>query len=237
MGFSARLSELTNDAGFITAAQAAAAAPVQSVNGATGAVDMEQLLTGQTSSISTYPTKCGRYAVYSDIFANMNPDSSYGWLTISGGGSYAEHRFIDSHGNVYFGWGNPSTEPSTWGKLSDNRYKSGDTFTASGAVFAGVIIGAGRQFKFLVPVSKKLTDITTITVSALTGRIAGVAGLVDGATGTSYDWLTSAYTVTASRSNTDYLAYVTIAKTTAFSNATSGTNANIEIGSITLTFS
>ena len=62
-------SDLTNDSGFITAAQAAAAAPVQSVNGQTGAV-----------VIPTTPTW-----YYEELSVSGNGDNNY-YYTVNGDG-------------------------------------------------------------------------------------------------------------------------------------------------------
>ena len=108
-------SDLTNDSGFITAS----GAPVQSVNGATGAVTMAQLMYKDVSSASSYPSNYGMYAVIANIFSNMTPQSYYGVLTIEGVGSYQRHLFTSSQNEVWEGWREAATvaEPSNWERL------------------------------------------------------------------------------------------------------------------------
>lgn len=112
-----RLSELQNDVGYITASEA----PVQSVNGKTGAITISDLMGLSASAATTYPTKAGMYAVTANIFSNLSPTQYYGLLTIENVGNYQRHIF-QSAGNrdIYIGWREASTvaEPSTWTNLA-----------------------------------------------------------------------------------------------------------------------
>lgn len=75
-------SELTNDAGFVNATQAAAAAPVQSVNGQTGAVTYAapvQSVNGQTGNVSAIPSGGNS----GDVLVKSNAtDYATGWQSV-----------------------------------------------------------------------------------------------------------------------------------------------------------
>lgn len=114
-------SDLTNDSGFITAA----GAPVQSVNGYTGAVTVGQLMNGGGEA-TAYPTATGRYAVVANIFSNMSPASFWGVLTIEKYGTFQRHLFTSSQNEVWEGWRESGTvaEPSAWVKIASNQWLS-----------------------------------------------------------------------------------------------------------------
>lgn len=114
-------SDLTNDSGYITAA----GAPVQSVNGYTGAVTVGQLMNGGGEA-SSYPTATGRYAVVANIFSNMSPASFWGVLTIEKYGAFQRHLFTSSQNEMWEGWRESSTvaEPPAWVKIASNQWLS-----------------------------------------------------------------------------------------------------------------
>lgn len=116
-----RLSQLVNDTGFINAAQAAAAAPVQSVNEHTGDVTITDIMTRRANQATAYPTTSGAWSVASNIFSNLTAASYYGILTIENNGSYQRHIFNNMSGQVFVGWTDNAntTEPATWSSLTE----------------------------------------------------------------------------------------------------------------------
>lgn len=94
-----------------------------------------------------------------------------------------------------------------------------ETSTASNPLsgFMSTISNVARTLYLEFVTEKSLENITTITVTVLTGQLFGVAGALDG--GTSTDFTSGQYTATAIKlSNTR--VRITITKSTAFSNAT-----------------
>ena len=116
-----RLSQLINDTGFINVAQAAAAAPVQSVNEHTGDVTITDIMTRRANQATAYPTTSGAWSVATNIFSNLTPASYYGILTIENNGNYQRHIFNNMSGQVFVGWTDNAniTEPATWSILSE----------------------------------------------------------------------------------------------------------------------
>ena len=83
-----KVSDLTNDSGFVDASGAAAAAPVQSVNGATGAVTVptptynQTTITSGTHDLNDYTTP-GLYYFSSGTTLSNAPNSAVnGWLIV-----------------------------------------------------------------------------------------------------------------------------------------------------------
>lgn len=103
------LSELSNDAGFVNAAGAAAAAPVQSVNGATGAVTVpvptynQTNITSGTHDLNDYTTP-GLYYFSSGATLTNAPNSAVnGWLWVLAANNSVRKQIWIRHGS------NPNT--------------------------------------------------------------------------------------------------------------------------------
>lgn len=83
--------------------------------GASTAAAAVQNLFASGSSVTSYPTKPGIYRTTgTNIFQHMTPYSSYGVLVIFKV-TYAAHFYVDSYGNLYYGYsGGTFAEPSKW---------------------------------------------------------------------------------------------------------------------------
>lgn len=83
--------------------------------GASTAAAAVQNLFASGSSVTSYPTKPGIYRTTgTNIFKNMTPYGSYGVLIIFKV-TYAAHFYVDSYGNLYYGYsGSTFAEPSKW---------------------------------------------------------------------------------------------------------------------------
>lgn len=92
--------------------------PVKVTQGGTDATTIlgavQNLFDTGATPITQYPNKPGIYMTTSNIFAHMNPASSYGVLVIFKD-VYGMHLYLDSNTNLYFGFsGDTFGEPSTW---------------------------------------------------------------------------------------------------------------------------
>lgn len=76
-------SDLINDSGFVTAAQAAAAAPVQSVNGQTGAVVLDAEDVGALPDTMPHITEIGSSGAWSWILYDDNTADLYWFATMT----------------------------------------------------------------------------------------------------------------------------------------------------------
>jgi len=78
---------------------------------------LNALLSAGDNYIENYPTKAGIYRVTgTNIFQNMAPSAYYGILIIFEA-VYAAHFYIDTYGNLYWGYsGDTFNEPSAWKK-------------------------------------------------------------------------------------------------------------------------
>ena len=122
------------------------------------------------------------------------------------------------------GSGVPTVEcsnPEAWRKGIGLTYKAGDTFTSSQALsLPGYITSSTKNIHLDVVVEKSLENISTISVTQLTGTIRGTTGYVDNVS-TSSSWLTG-YTVSATKGSGN-IVHILISKSTALDNATNNT--------------
>ena len=83
--------------------------------GASTAAEAVQNLFASGSSVASYPTNPGIFRTTgTNIFQNMTPYSNYGVLVIFKV-TYAAHFYVDSYGNLYYGYsGGSFAEPSKW---------------------------------------------------------------------------------------------------------------------------
>ena len=102
-------------------------------------------------------------------------------------------------------------------EIAGTYYDTGDTFTQdSFSVFAGIITGGSQTIHINVPVDRLMDDITTVSVTSVTGGIRPASGgyingVLDGS-----EWVgLSGITITAAKSSARNVT-VTIASTSAF---------------------
>lgn len=114
-------------------------------------------------------------------------------------------------------------------------YAIGDTYAPSGYVIAPGIFNSSTQMIFEFDVDKSLGDISSATVTRLTGRIAGPNGPVDGKTSISSPILADTNYTIKTDIPTDHSVRVTVTKSAAISGF-SATVPLMFIGYITLKF-
>ncbi len=136
---------------------------------------------------------------------------------------------IDSNGvrSVYLG-----SSASAWRTALGLSYAKNATVTLSDLAVNGYVTNSTARIYIGIPVPKSMENISTVTVTAMTGALRGGSGAID-STGTSTD-LYSNYTVTAVKS-TDNMIRVYILKSSAFSNVTNNSPVSFA-GSISLKF-
>lgn len=117
--------------------------------------------------------------------------------------------------------------------LQSPYYSNGDSYATSGYAHFPGSIGSLRAYSFTVQTPKSLTNISSISVTSLVGRLLGSSGFLGG--NNSYiNFLNGNYTVTASKRG-EYLVRVAIEVSTQMSGATIGAlTADVNI---TLSFS
>lgn len=132
---------------------------------------------------------------------------------------------------------NGSGEYGDWVEMireTDLFFTSGDTYSAS-LYLNGYITANTRSINIAVYPSKRLDNITTVTVTRCIGGIRGINGYVNGTSDTS-DWLnTSGVTVTATKLSSNTVRLY-IASDTAYTNATNNTPVGMYC-QLTLSFS
>lgn len=246
------VSELINDAGYVDAAGAAAAAPVQSVNGQTGTVVVNPITTWTPSSTAT--------ALQVIAHAQANPGLIFCWaryqaatytpVNTSAAWTYTLYTNYSTDANyVIFEAENNTTGRlyrcdafGDWHELvraEDVRYKAGDTFTVAdvSAAIPGYITTSGKAIHLSVPVDKSMANISSVSVTALKGYIRHAGGgYVDASGATNIDWKGSSYTVAADKASPN-LVHISITKTTAFTNVTNNTPVVYQPSALTLSFS
>ena len=138
-----KVSDLTNDSGFVDATGAAAAAPVQSVNGATGTVVLDASDVGALpddtaipAAATATPEDLGTAAVGSSA-KYAKEDHVHNMPSASDVGAVATSALLDlvyPVGSLY--WSSVSTDPGTlfggtWTRVKDTFIlAAGDTYTA-----------------------------------------------------------------------------------------------------------
>ena len=145
-----KTSELTNDSGFVNAAGAAAAAPVQSVNGSTGAVTVQARITA--SGLLKGDGSGGVSAAVAGT-DYLTPATNYSPVKITNVSSYS--IVADDAGKTI---------------LIDSRYS---TVTLDSAVASAMPVGT----EIALSPSQFFTDAyITLTLPTSTGRAAGAGG-------------------------------------------------------------
>lgn len=86
-------------------------------------------------------------------------------------------------GEVYIMANHPINSATTWERMiraSEVYYKTGDTYSVSYIVLSGFILSAQNgTFRFNVTVPKLLTNITSVSVTAMKGTLRGPSGYLN----------------------------------------------------------
>lgn len=120
---------------------------------------------------------------------------------------------------------------------SDLFFKSGDVYSVTynrARALTGYVSSSTKGMYFEIPLPKFLTDVSSATITAMTGGVRGISGYVNGLTNGSN--LKSGYTVTASVDNPNTL-YVSVVSSSTLSNVTNNTPISVALNSISITFS
>lgn len=119
----------------------------------------------------------------------------------------------------------------------DSQYFSvGETFTQNYPAIlpcAGLVTTSTTTVFFTVVLPKKLDNVSSFTVDALTGGMRGISGYVNG-TSDSSD-LTSGYTLSGTIMDSQTIR-IQVTKSSAMSNVTNNTPVAVSLRAITLTF-
>lgn len=136
---------------------------------------------------------------------------------------------IDSNGNCAIEMG--SSEATAWKSALGLTYAVNDTFSTH-IPLNGFITSGTKRATVVLQVPKSLENISTVTITAMSGSIRGISGYVDSTTDATN--LKTTYTCTASKES-DNAILIVIDKSTAFTNATNNTPATV-YATITLKF-
>lgn len=161
--------------------------------------------------------------------------SAYTIQIVMSGSSMARHNFaLRANANgVWTPWRRYITE-------DDFYYEADDTASFSSYIVAsGLVRDSSKTIAFTVYTDKSMKNISTVTVTAMSGYFRCTNGFVD--TSSSTNFITaSGYTVTAEKKS-DHAVTIFIAKSSAYTEASGGatvTNNSLACfnGSITLKF-
>ena len=262
-GLPENVSELVNDAGYITSAGTAAKVAhtlTMLVPGGTDKTfdgsEAQALSFGDLGYLGPNPVA----ATTDDTPANWAALGS-GWGRYSSSGhltdqpaavgvlinyaplsEYVYQLFITrERGNIYVRRSNGSSAwQGTWQRVaqeSDTYYQAGDTFTLNNYVpVSGYVTGSSHRVYLTVTVPKSLANISTVTVTALKGALIGDTGALDGS-GDNTDWLSSSSWSTTATKIADNTVLIRMTKSAAITGVSNTTLCCIDANPITLSFS
>ena len=119
----------------------------------------------------------------------------------------------------------------------DLFFKPGDVYSVTynhARALTGYVSSSTKGMYFEIPLPKFLTDVSSATITAMTGGVRGINGYVNGLTNGSN--LKSGYTVTASVDNPNTL-YVSVVSANTLSGVSNNTPISVALNSISITFS
>ena len=128
----------------------------------------------------------------------------------------------------------PGEATSAWRKALGLCYAANNTQSLNGIIVSGFITGSTKSIEASFVVPKSMENISTVTITALTGVIRGASGYVDGITSTA-NLLAQGYTITASKKSNN-IVRITITKSSAFTNITNNTPLAINCDTLTIKF-
>lgn len=131
----------------------------------------------------------------------------------------------------------PSTSTVSYKSLvfsTDIYYKSGDTITIAGDL---VLVGqvSGRVVSFFLPLEKRLTNISSVTITALTLTLRGASGYINNMTASGVDFTDASYTKTVSIRGANNGLYITITFPSAIANLVNNSPVSVYVQSLGLT--
>ena len=171
------------------------------------------------------------------VFGEFNVPGDY--FEIVGNGTEDDDR---SNARTLDRYGNEALAGTLYINSTENAfyYKSGDTYSFSAGFvlpFGGYLGSAMNNAQVMVYTPKSLANISSISVSALTGTIYTYNGTSLDSRSGAYDWVSNnAYTITAEKV-ADHLVKLNVVKSSAFSGATTGGSIVFNFRSLTLSFS
>lgn len=117
-------------------------------------------------------------------------------------------------------------------------YTAGDTYTINNnrVCAPGVVASSGKSIYVSINTPKSLENISSISVTALSGSISGINGQIANSGG-SFDWLSQSGVTVSALKSADNVVRITISKSTAFSNASTTQTPVVGLLSMTLSFS
>lgn len=126
------------------------------------------------------------------------------------------------------------TSPAAWRNAIGLCYAANDTASInSSIVVPGVMNGSALTIYFVFHTNKSMENISTVTVTTMTGYIVGPSGAVNGsATNTNYT--ASPYSITCLKQD-DHHVRIALTKSSAYTNVSGNTPVNY-FGTLTLKF-
>lgn len=203
--------------------------------------------TGTASFAANYYTHA--YGNYQSVFGKFNVDdnnNTYAFIVGNGTSSARQNAFsVDWSGNGVLGGKltvgaapTANLDVATKKYVDDNLdglyYSANDTFSVTYTPFNGNIVSNNARFFIDVVVDYDLSNVSTVSVTAMTGILRGVNGIVDSINGTNLV-SSSAYTIAANIKGKRHVV-INVTKSSTFSNSTANTPVSFHANSLTLKF-
>ena len=126
------------------------------------------------------------------------------------------------------------TDKTPWLEALGLIYKAGDTYGESSSILTGMIRNGAKQFAMRVTTPKSMASVSGITVTALTGWIGGINGIIGGS-GDNTNWLSMEGATVRAVKKSDNTVLIIVDMSSVLTNATNGPASFY--GAFTLTFS
>lgn len=155
-----------------------------------------------------------------------------GWKTVGGTDiSNALSLLVDKNGNRVV----EVNDPAAWRKALGLCYAANDTMSVASSMAMHGLIGnaAATTAYFDVVTEKSMENISTITVTTMSGYIAGPSGAVNNSTSAT-NFTASPYTISCTKQGTHHVR-IGLTKSSAFTNVVAYANVTY-FGTITLKF-
>ena len=126
---------------------------------------------------------------------------------------------------------------NNYNEYEDRYFQTGDTFSIDRfTMLSGGVFNSAKSIYLEFTLPKSLDNISTITITALTGIGASTSGAIDGMNSTSSNWLGGNYTVEANKVSSNVIR-ISITKSTALSNVSTARPACLYANTFSLSFS
>ena len=113
-------------------------------------------------------------------------------------------------------------------------YAPSDTYAEPASVVCGIVRNSGKQFVLRVSLQKTMENINTVSVTQLTGFMAGMNGIIGGS-GATTNWLTMSGVTVRAQKRSNNTALIIVESTSVLTNAATGVLSFL--GDFTLSFS